>query len=115
MTKLPTDKLIRALDNDLTDYQSIPFWSWNNELEPEELVRQIEDMKAVGIGGFIMHARIGLKDEYLGEKWFSCIDACLKKARELGMRTMREDGIRKISSGLTTPDEVLKVTMNEAD
>ena len=38
-----------------------------------------------------------------------------QKARELGMRTMREDGIRKISSGLTTPDEVLKVTMNEAD
>ena len=38
-----------------------------------------------------------------------------EKARELGMRTMREDGIRKVSSGLTTPDEVLKVTMNEAD
>ena len=36
------------------------------------------------------------------------------KARELGMRTMREDGVRKISGGLTTADEVLKVTMNEA-
>ena len=85
MTKLPTDNLIKALDTDLTDYQSIPFWSWNNEIEPEELVRQIEDMKAAGIGGFIMHARIGLKTEYLGEKWFTCIDACLKKARELHM------------------------------
>lgn len=36
------------------------------------------------------------------------------KARELGMRSMREDGIRKVSGGLTTADEVLKVTMNEA-
>ena len=36
------------------------------------------------------------------------------KARELGMRIMREDGVRKVSSGLTTADEVLKVTMNEA-
>ncbi len=36
------------------------------------------------------------------------------KARELGMRIMREDGIRKVASGLTTADEVLKVTMNEA-
>ncbi|MBE6411125.1 MAG: type II/IV secretion system protein [Opitutales bacterium] len=36
------------------------------------------------------------------------------KARELGMRTMREDGVRKVSSGLTTADEVLKVTMNES-
>ena len=85
MTKLPTENLIRALDTDLTDYQSIPFWSWNNEIEPEELVRQIEDMKEAGIGGFIMHARIGLKTEYLGEKWFRCVDACLKKARELHM------------------------------
>lgn len=36
------------------------------------------------------------------------------KARELGMRSMREDGIRKVVGGLTTADEVLKVTMNEA-
>lgn len=36
------------------------------------------------------------------------------KARELGMRSMREDGVRKVTSGLTTADEVLKVTMNEA-
>ena len=85
MTKKPTDKLIRALSGDLTDYQSIPFWSWNNELDEAALVQQIEDMKSVGIGGFIMHARIGLKTEYLGEKWFSCVDACLKKARELHM------------------------------
>ncbi len=85
MTKKPTDNLIRALDCDLTDYQSIPFWSWNNELDETALVQQIEDMKSVGIGGFIMHARIGLKTEYLGEKWFSCVEACLKKARELHM------------------------------
>ena len=85
MTKLPTDNLVKALSADLTDYQSIPFWSWNNELDEAELIRQIEDMKEAGIGGFIMHARIGLKTEYLGEKWFSCIDACLKKARELHM------------------------------
>ncbi len=32
-----------------------------------------------------MHARTGLKEEYLGEKWFSCIEACLKKAKELDM------------------------------
>ena len=36
------------------------------------------------------------------------------KARELGMRIMREDGVRKVASGLTTADEVLKVTMNES-
>ena len=87
MSNQTIKKLTDALASvDLTEYQSIPFWSWNNELSEEELCRQIEDMKEAGIGGFIMHARTGLKNEYLGEKWFSCIDACLKKARELGMR-----------------------------
>ncbi len=34
-------------------------------------------------------------------------------ARELGMRTMREDGIRKALAGLTSIEEVLSVTVNE--
>lgn len=33
------------------------------------------------------------------------------KARELGMRTMREDGIRKVTTGVTTIEELLKVTV----
>ena len=33
-----------------------------------------------------------------------------EKARELGMRTMREDGIRCILDGYTTVDEVLRYT-----
>ncbi len=85
MNDKSTAKLREALQGDLTDYQGIPFWSWNNALDEEKLVKQIEEMHAVGIGGFIMHARTGLKDEYLGEKWFSCIEACLDKAKELGM------------------------------
>ena len=32
------------------------------------------------------------------------------KARELGMETMREDGIRAILNGETTMEEVLKYT-----
>lgn len=76
---------VERLNGELKGYQGMPFWSWNNELDEHELVRQIEDMKRAGLGGFVMHARTGLKDEYLGEKWFSCIAACLKKARELEM------------------------------
>lgn len=80
-----TEKLKKAFEENLTDYAAIPFWSWNNELDEKELVRQIEEMKTAGMGGFIMHARLGITTEYLGEKWFSCIGACLKKAKELGM------------------------------
>ncbi len=38
-----------------------------------------------------------------------------RRARELGMRTLREDGIRKVLSGLTSASEVVHVTMSDAD
>jgi len=38
-----------------------------------------------------------------------------KRARELGMRTMREDGIRKVLSGVTSASEVIGVTMGDED
>ncbi len=38
-----------------------------------------------------------------------------RKARDLGMRTMREDGVRKITAGMTTCEEVLKSTVAVAD
>ncbi len=37
------------------------------------------------------------------------------KARELGMRTLREDGLRKVVAGITTLEEVLRVTMGDAN
>ncbi len=36
-----------------------------------------------------------------------------KKAREMGMRSMRNDGFRKVLAGVTTLDEVLMVTTDE--
>ena len=36
-----------------------------------------------------------------------------KKAREMGMRSMRNDGFRKVLAGVTTLDEVLMVTTEE--
>lgn len=38
-----------------------------------------------------------------------------KRARELGMRTLREDGIRKVLTGLTAAEEVIEATMSDGD
>ena len=38
-----------------------------------------------------------------------------QRARELGMRTLREDGMLKVASGMTSLSEVLRVTMGDAD
>jgi type IV pilus assembly protein PilB len=37
------------------------------------------------------------------------------RAREMGMRTLREDGTRKVLAGLTTADEVVRATMAEVE
>ena len=36
-------------------------------------------------------------------------------AREIGMRTLREDGARKVIAGMTTPDEVIRATVGDLD
>ncbi len=38
-----------------------------------------------------------------------------KRARELGMRTLREDGLHKVLNGMTTLEEVLRVTMGDSN
>jgi general secretion pathway protein E/type IV pilus assembly protein PilB len=37
------------------------------------------------------------------------------RAREMGMRTLREDGARKVLAGLTTPEEVIRATITDVD
>lgn len=67
-------------------FRPIPFWSWNDELEIPELLRQIQEMHEKGIGGFFIHARGGLRTPYMGEKWMACIAACVREAASLGMK-----------------------------
>ena len=40
--------------------------------------------------------------------------ALRQRARELGMRTLREDGVRKVLAGMTTAEEVITTTMTDA-
>ena len=36
-----------------------------------------------------------------------------QRARELGMRTLREDGVRKVLAGLTSAEEVISITIGD--
>jgi len=38
-----------------------------------------------------------------------------QRARELGMRTLREDGVRKVLAGLTSADEVISITVGDVN
>ena len=63
----------------------VPFWSWNDKLNDDELCRQIEEMAEKGMGGFFMHPRVGLVTAYNSPEWFHAIDICVKKAKEQGI------------------------------
>ena len=56
-------------------YKGKPFWSWNGELERDELIRQTHVMEEMGFGGHFMHSRAGLITEYLSDEWFDHINA----------------------------------------
>ncbi len=89
------------------EYRSAPFWSWNDKLEKEELIRQIHEMHKQGIGGFFMHPRGGLVDKYLGESFMEAIKACVEEAEKLGMKAWLYDEDRFPSGyagGMLTKD-----------
>ncbi len=79
------NQIKNILENIPRDYKSLAFWSWNDELKTEELKRQIKHMEGCGLGGFFMHARGGLKTEYLGEDWFEAVAVSMEAAKEAGM------------------------------
>jgi hypothetical protein len=74
-----------------SEFRSAPFWSWNGELDPLRLCRQIDSMHAAGMGGFFMHSRYGLKTPYLSDEWFACVTVCIQRAEELGMKAYLYD------------------------
>lgn len=89
-------------------YRGAPFWAWNTKLNKEELVKQVEQFGKMGMGGFHIHCRVGLDTEYLGKDFFSCVEACEKKAKEEGLLCYLYDEDRWPSGsagGLVTKDQ----------
>lgn len=88
-------------------FRGAPFWAWNTKLEKDELLRQIDIFKAMGMGGFHIHCRSGLETEYLGEEYMELVGACNEKAKKEEMLCYLYDEDRWPSGsggGLVTKD-----------
>ncbi|MBP9988240.1 MAG: hypothetical protein KBT46_01950 [Ruminococcus sp.] len=68
--------------NPTSEYRGTPFWAWNSQLEKEELERQIDVFKEMGLGGFHMHVRTGLKNQYLSDEYMELVNDCITKAKK---------------------------------
>lgn len=77
--------LQKSFLNPPPSYRPVPFWSLNDKLEEKEMARQIKLFKEGGLGGFFIHARIGLLTPYLSEEWFNDVSFMLKEAKKEGL------------------------------
>jgi len=97
---------IKEFQQPCSEFRIKPFWFWNSRLDTKELLSQIGDMQAHGVGGFFIHARFGLETEYLSPEWFETIRVCVEEAGRLGMEVWLYDenpfpsgiGNQKVSS-----------------
>ena len=107
----------RLFEKPIAKFRGKPFWAWNGKLREEELKRQIDIMKEMGFGGFFMHSRTGLETEYLGDEWFSLINACADYGKRKEMETWLYDEDRWPSGsagGIVTEEPRYRATMEEA-
>ncbi|MFB9756294.1 glycosyl hydrolase [Paenibacillus hodogayensis] len=77
--------------NPPNSFRGKPLWSWNGELDREQLLKQIHTFKLMGFGGFYMHSRVGLKTEYLGDEWMTFTRECAEEAKRIGMEAWLYD------------------------
>jgi len=86
---------VSAYDNKLRDnfqnppreYSLLPFWAWNDTLEPEKLKWQIDQMVEKGVYGAFMHARRGINKggtPYFSPGWWDAVDTAVSYGKEVG-------------------------------
>jgi hypothetical protein len=73
------------------EFRPVPFWSWNEKMEPIEVRRQVDEIARGGWGGAFLHSRVGLLTRYLGEEWFMACAAAMDQCRERGLKVWLYD------------------------
>ena len=71
--------------NPTSEYRCTPFWAWNCDLKLDELEKEIDFMKEMGMGGFHMHTRVGQSTPYLSDAYMANIKGCTEKAKKENM------------------------------
>ncbi|TQS31698.1 hypothetical protein Golomagni_08011 [Golovinomyces magnicellulatus] len=92
-------RLKKLFEQPPMEYRSIPFWSWNDDMQQEELDRQVQGFKAQGMGGFMIHVREGLEIPYMQEAFMERVRQTVETARQEGVYAWLYDEDR-YSSGM---------------
>ena len=53
-------------------YRALPFWAWNTVITEDKVREQVRMFADMGMGGFVIHSRNGLRTEYMGKHFKYC-------------------------------------------
>ena len=69
------------------EFSLAPFWFWNDTLSEKEIARQLDDFKAHGVYGFVIHPRAGLPRDtgWMSEKMLKFMRFAIEYAAERNM------------------------------
>ena len=75
------------------EFSVLPFWFWNDELDADEIRRQIADFEAHGVHGFIIHPRVGLPRGlgWMSKALLAFYDVAIEEAARRGMQVVLYD------------------------
>ncbi|MDE6518647.1 MAG: hypothetical protein K2L18_12530, partial [Acetatifactor sp.] len=75
------------------EFTPIPFWFFNDRPDRETIRRQLADYMDKGVGGIVLHPRIGIPEEipYLSEAYFQVVRYVVQTAGQLGMKVVLYD------------------------
>jgi len=88
--------ILSVIDNLIkpqAEFSAMPFWFINDDLQADELKSQLEDFKAKGIDGVVVHPRIGIPKSipYLSDVYFEHIKFIVESADSLEMKIILYD------------------------
>lgn len=68
-----------------SEYRGTPFFAWNCKVKKETLLKQIDDLQEMGMGGFHIHSRTGMGVEYLSDEFMELVKSANEKAKANNM------------------------------
>ena len=86
-------RLLDAFLHPADEFSPMPFWFWNDELTEAEITRQIDDFRAHGVAGFVIHPRKGLPGTipYLSDRYMHYVRHAVDEADRRGMQVVLYD------------------------
>lgn len=86
------EKIINKINN---ENKAVATLSLSGEIDTDELIRQVEVLKEMGMGGVLFHANAGLKSNYMSKDWCKSIQKVALALKEKGMSAYVADEDRR--------------------